>query len=101
MVSLRGPATRILSDLTDKQLSDYKSLVGVLEQKFDTPGREQLHLMNFKERKRMPGESLAEFKEELERLCRKLHRKFGEKDRSELVRYKLDPVCVSIQASCS
>ena len=92
VVSLRGPATRILSDLTDKQLSlrDYESLVGVLEKRFDPPGAQLMDLMIFRGRIRLPGESVAEFKEELERLCRKLHRKFGEKDRSELVKYKLE-----------
>ena len=84
-VSLQGLARRVLSDMTPAQRGDYDYLVGVLEKKFDPPEREVSQRMQFEQRVRHPGETYAEFADELRRLCRKGHRKLDSAARTELV----------------
>ena len=71
--------------MTQEQMRDYDYLVGVLEKKFDPPEREVSQPMQFEQRARHPGETYAEFADELRRLCRKGYRKLDSAARNQLV----------------
>ena len=68
-MSLRGPAQRILGDLTRNQLSNYQSMISVLTQRFNPAERETAYRCEFRNRKRLSGESAADYGYALKRLA--------------------------------
>lgn len=69
MVSLKGSAQRVLSDLTLGQTADFWQLRTALMDKFQPPGREAQHRCEFKNRKLKPDENISEYGEKLKRLA--------------------------------
>ncbi|XP_033758003.1 uncharacterized protein LOC117340350 [Pecten maximus] len=69
MMSLRGPAQRILSDLTLGQTRDYGHLRSFLRERFDPTGREVAYSCQFKCRNRRDTETFVDYGQELRRLA--------------------------------
>ena len=70
---LRGAAQKILSDLTLSQLTDFRSLKTVLEQRFNPRENEIAYRCEFRNRKRKKDESAAEYGHSLRRLAQKAY----------------------------
>ena len=68
VMSLRGNAQRILSELGSAELYNYQMLKAVLVRRFCPPEREMAHRCEFRNRKRKSKESVAEFGYALRRL---------------------------------
>lgn len=68
-MSLRGSAQRMLGDLTRDQLTNYESLKSVLTQRFNPTERETAYRCEFRNRKRLPGETVADYGYTLKRLA--------------------------------
>lgn len=62
---LRGPALRILSELSESQRSNFKELRDWLIHRFSPPDREYAHKCEFRSRRRHGNETLVEFGEAL------------------------------------
>ena len=67
--SLRGPAQRILGDLTRDKLINYEALVAVLTQRFNPAEREMAYRCEFRNRKRQLRETAADYGYALKRLA--------------------------------
>ncbi|XP_033729682.1 uncharacterized protein LOC117318862 [Pecten maximus] len=74
---LRGPAQRILSELTVGQIAVKNAFL----RRFDPPGRESAYKSEFRNRSREAGESLVDYGERLRMLARKA---FPFKDAAQL-----------------
>ena len=70
LVSLRGPATGVLTSLPPEQRQDYPSLTAALELRFGTKHQVELNRMRLRHRIRRRGEGLPELAEDIERLAR-------------------------------
>ena len=70
VVSLRGAALPVLSNLPADRRSNYRALVTALENRFGTAHQAELHRMKLRNRTRKRDESLAELMEDIERLAR-------------------------------
>lgn len=68
-MSLRGAAQRILGDLTRDQLTNDESLKSVLTQRFNPSERETAFRCEFRNRKRLSGETAADYGYSLKRLA--------------------------------
>lgn len=68
-MSLRGSAQRMLGDLTRDQLTNYESLKSVLTQRFNPTERKTAYRCEFRNRKRLPGETVADYGYTLKRLA--------------------------------
>lgn len=66
--SLRGPAQRILGDLTRDKLINYEALVAVLTQRFNPAEREMAYRCEFRNRKRQLRETAVDYGYALKRL---------------------------------
>lgn len=73
IMCLRGPAQRILSELTAGQMSSYTTVKNALLRRFDPPGRESAYKSEFRNRTRGEGESLVDYGERLRVLARKAY----------------------------
>ena len=69
-VTLIGAASTVLSNLLADRRSDYRALMTALENRFGTAHQAELHGMKLRNRTRRREESLAELKEDIERLAR-------------------------------
>ena len=67
VVSVRGAALPVLSNLPADRRSDYRVLVTALENCFGTTHQAELHRMKLRNRTRKRDESLAEPMEDIER----------------------------------
>ena len=70
VVSLRGAALPVLSNLPADRRSDHRALVTALENHFGTAHQAELHRMKLRNQTRKRDESLAELMEDIERLAR-------------------------------
>ena len=70
VVSLRGAALPVLSNLPADRRSDYRALVTALENRFGTAHQAELHRIKLRNQTRKRDESLAELMEDIERLAR-------------------------------
>ena len=68
-ICLRGVAQRVLSELTEKELSSYSDLRQALTQRFCPAEREIAHRCDFRNRKRKPNETAADYGYALKRLA--------------------------------
>lgn len=68
-MNLRGRAQRVLSELTFSELHSYSELKYALTQRFSPPERETVYRCDFRNRRRKPGESAADYGYTLRRLA--------------------------------
>ena len=84
-MSLRGTAQRILSELTQRELCSFNILKHALTQRFCPTERETAHRCDFRNRRRRPGESAADYGYALKRLASRAFPSFMPEMRESLV----------------
>ena len=84
-MSLRGTAQRILSELTQREQCSFNVLKHALTQRFCQTERETAHRCDFRNRRRRPGESAADYGYALKRLASRAFPSFMPEMRESLV----------------
>ena len=73
---MRGKAQKVLSELKSSQKSDYITLTSVLAKRFNPPNRENAFCAVWRQRRRLPKESLLDFVYEVSHLPQRAYDKF-------------------------
>jgi hypothetical protein len=73
VMSLRGSAQRLLSDLNPGQINNYSYLLTVLGRRFNPAERETAYRCEFRNRKQQKSETAADFGYALQKLCVKAY----------------------------